>query len=63
MSVDEAKIKDLAERLNVEIEVARREGMSDIECGAAIGILLATVAPTKKDRDAIVVFAERHPRK
>lgn len=62
MPAREDRIRDLAKRLICEIEVARREGLSDIECGAAIGLLLSHTAPEKQDREAIVDFANRHPR-
>lgn len=60
MSARPERIKELAKRLADEIEVARKEGMSELELGAALGLLLAIMAPGEENRRLIMDFAKRH---
>jgi len=58
--IDEIKTRELAGRLIGEIKISRQEGMTDLEVGAAIGIMLANVVPDAVERKNIEIFAARH---
>ena len=62
MPANAARIEDLATRLIGELEVGRREGMTNLEIGAAIGLMLGRMVPSKADRANIENFASRHTR-
>jgi hypothetical protein len=55
-------VRDLAVRIAGELEVARKEGLTELEIGAAIGWMLGQMVPAEPDRDAIMDFAKRHVR-
>ncbi len=57
------KIEELGLRLCGELEVARREGLSGEEIGAAIGFMIGTMIPDQASQAAVFDFARRHPRR
>lgn len=63
MEPREDRIVELSQRLCGEVEVGRREGMTEIEIGAAIGLMLGRMVPSADDRRHIEKFAARHERK
>jgi hypothetical protein len=58
--IDKAKVVYLADQLVEQVKIARDDGLTDLEIGAAIGMLLALVAPAKIDRLSILTFADRN---
>lgn len=57
------KIEELGLRLCGELEVARREGLSGEEIGAAIGFMIGQMIPDSASQAAVFDFARRHPRR
>jgi hypothetical protein len=57
------RIEELGLRLVGELEVARQEGLSGEEIGAAIGFMIGQMVPDLPSQAAIFDFARRHPRR
>ena len=58
--MDETNIRYVHKKLGEAIGMLRAEGIDDVDIGAGLGLLIAQIAPSKADRDALLDFADRH---